>query len=358
MKATLQTKALSDALKRVMPVLGKTTIPVLSNVLIEAQGSTLKLTGTNSDQWISVSVEAQVSQPGATTSPVRRFHQAVSLLDTKEVEISTDEKENLTLIGGSRKAKLAGIAASEFPPMLQIEKGVALFCEAEKLAEWLRLLQPFQSSDVGRLMLWGIHCLSTKEGLMLQATDGRALLQIETTIPCEKLECILPTPAVTSIIAATADGEISISVGENSAIFSGDGWTVASKLLNLSYPNVDAAIPDPASLKDGFTVNREELMAALGYAGAFSTDKMPRVVLTAANGTLKVTGETVAVADSEVRLEAKGKTQVCIQPQYLIDGLKAFNAPEVEILGGDSGTSALYIRLGGVTSITMPMRIQ
>src|ERR1043165_4644468 len=92
----------------------RTTLPILSNVLLRAQEGRLEFTATDLDVTISCSVEATVKQPGATTLPVKKIVGIVRELTLGEIELETDEKNTTSLRSGSSFFKIKGLAAEEF----------------------------------------------------------------------------------------------------------------------------------------------------------------------------------------------------------------------------------------------------
>ena len=95
----------------------RTTLPILSNVLIRAEAGRVEFTATDLDVTISCSVEANVKQPGATTLPVKKLVGIVPELTLGEIELETDDKNTTSLRSGSSFFKIKGLAAEEFPPL-------------------------------------------------------------------------------------------------------------------------------------------------------------------------------------------------------------------------------------------------
>src|SRR3954452_16009506 len=98
-------------------VSSRTTLPILSNVLLRAEGDRLEFTATDLDVTVSSSVEAKVAKPGAATVPVKKLFGIVRELQSGEIEIEVDDKNVCSVRAGASFYKIHGLAADEFPPM-------------------------------------------------------------------------------------------------------------------------------------------------------------------------------------------------------------------------------------------------
>src|SRR4051812_12134835 len=117
MKLTITREQIMNGLQAVQNVVGsRTTLPILSNVLLRAEGNRLELTATDLDVTISCAVEATVAQPGATTLPVKKIFGIVRELSSAEIQLDVDDKNMCTVQSGPSYYKIHGLAAEEFPP--------------------------------------------------------------------------------------------------------------------------------------------------------------------------------------------------------------------------------------------------
>ena len=126
MKFTIARSRFLDGLKSVQNVVaGKGSLPVLQNVLLEAEGTTLTMTTTDLDISIRCTVDCEVQEPGATTLPVKLLFSSISKAAEGLVEISVDENENATIVAGSAKFRLAGLAEREFPRLPEDDEAMS-----------------------------------------------------------------------------------------------------------------------------------------------------------------------------------------------------------------------------------------
>ena len=131
MKFTISKQSFLDALQQVQHVVSnRTTLPILSNVLIEAHGSELKLTTTDLDVGVSGTVMADVEKEGATTLPAKRLVSIIRELPAENVEISVDSKNYASIKSGPSFFKIIGLGEDEFPPLPKFE-------EAKEIDEYI-----------------------------------------------------------------------------------------------------------------------------------------------------------------------------------------------------------------------------
>src|SRR5512141_2478824 len=129
MNLTITKEQITNGLQAVQNVVStRTTLPILSNVLLRAEGDRLELTATDLDVTVSCSVEAKVKKPGSTTVPVKRLFGIVRELLNLEIDIEVDDKHNCSVRSGSSYFKINGLSADEFPPIpvLKEDKKVVL----------------------------------------------------------------------------------------------------------------------------------------------------------------------------------------------------------------------------------------
>src|SRR3954470_13865032 len=123
MNLTISKEQIINGLQSVQNVVStRTTLPILSNVLLRAEGDRLQFTATDLDVTITCSVEAKVKKPGATTVPVKKLFGIVRELSNPELEIQVDEKNACSIHAGASFYKINGISADEFPPMPQFKE--------------------------------------------------------------------------------------------------------------------------------------------------------------------------------------------------------------------------------------------
>src|SRR5437667_4275395 len=157
MNLTIAKEQILNGLQAVQNVVStRTTLPILSNVLLQANDNRLELTATDLDVTISCAVEATVKKSGATTLPVKRFFGICRELTSRELEIEVDDKNVTSLRAGPSFYKINGLAAEEFPPQPQFTEKKKVLLPQEKLKSMLRKNSFAISTDETRYVINGI----------------------------------------------------------------------------------------------------------------------------------------------------------------------------------------------------------
>ena len=247
MKLAIAKEQLIAGLQAVQNVVStRTTLPILSNVYVRAEENRLHLTATDLDVTVTCSVEAQVSDAGATTIPVKRLFSIVRELPVGEVELETDDKNFTKLSAGASFYKLHGLAADEFPPLPQFKETGSVTLPQDKLRAMLKKTAIAISTDESRYVLNGVFMKFTPEKLVMVATDGRRLALTEEDLPAGSTasgDIIVPTKAVNELnrlLQTKGDAEIRFT--DNQVSFrlkdeSAFSIRLISKLVEGNYPN-------------------------------------------------------------------------------------------------------------------------
>ena len=366
MKLTIAKEQIMNGLQAVQNIVSaRTTLPILSNVLLRAEGNRFELTATDLDVTISCSVEATVSKPGATTIPVKRLFGIVRELPASELDIEVDEKNVCSLRAGASFYKINGIAADEYPPLPQFKENKKITLPQEKMKGMLRRTAFAISTDETRYVLNGIFISLKEDKVIMVATDGRRLALAEEEIGSEvQGEFIVPTKAVnelTRLLQGTGTAEIKLS--ENQAAFTltdEKGFTVLliTKLVEGNYPNYRQVIP--TETKERVALAREELLQALRRAEFMTSDKANSVKLAFTKNNLTITANTPEVGEGResIAINYKGKDiAIAFNPTYMMDPLKALDTDEVFLELTDELSPGLIKVNGPFLYVLMPMRM-
>jgi len=234
MKFSVSKEKLLEGLQTVQNVVStRTTLPILSNVLLQASGTEVKLTTTDLDVGVRGSVEATVEKPGATTLPARRLFTIIRELPSSEVQIEVDSKNVASIRSGPSFFKILGLPEEEFPPLPKFEKAKVFNLRQKDLKDGLKKTAYAISTDETRYVLNGILFTFKDNKLTLVATDGRrlALVDIELEFPrSHEVDIIVPSKAVTELgRLLNEDGDVKLTVGENQIAFEVNGTLLVSK---------------------------------------------------------------------------------------------------------------------------------
>ena len=340
MNLTISKEQLLHGLQAVQNVVStRTTLPILSNVLLRAEGNRLEFTATDLDVTIACGVEASVKKGGATTVPVKKLFGIVRELANSEIELEVDDKSVCSLRSGPSFFRIRGLAAEEFPPLPQFKDEAKVILPQEKVKGLLRKTSFAVSTDESRYVLNGIFFSLKDHKLIMVATDGRRLALVDEEVDladASQGEFIIPSKTVNELNRLLQDkGELEIKSTVNQAAFTlkddkGFSILIITKLIEGNYPNYRQVIPSEA--KERVQLSREELLHALKRAEIMTSDKQNSVKLSFTKNNLAITANSpdVGEARESIAINYKGKEMaIAFNPGYLIEPLAALTEEEV-----------------------------
>ncbi len=333
MKFKVPKSKLFEALSVVQNVVGtKVTIPVLSNVLIEADEGSLTFTTTDLDITMRCSCEAEVKEQGKVTLPVKKLTGIVRELDDGIVSIDLDDDNVANMRCGSYKSKINGMSARDFPVAPTTEGAISYNIDQGKFRDMLRKTHYAAASDDSRAVLTGV-LLSFENGkLICVATDGRrlALYETEVDFPVENnRDIVLPPRAVSELQRSLGDeGPLRISLKDKQLIFEYSDMFLCCKLLAGPYPNYKQVVFNNCS--NVITINREETV---------NSPEIGEAVDTVA---IKYTGEPLTVI---------------FNPQFMMDPLKFLTSDDVQIELNNASSPGLIKSDIPFLYVIMPLRV-
>jgi len=368
MKFTISKEQMMNGLQAVQNIVGsRTTLPILSNVLLRGQEGSLELTATDLDVTVSCSVEAAIKKGGAVTVPVKRLFAIVRELNSGEVEVEVDEKNACKLKAGASYYKINGLPAEEFPPLPKFSEKKKVVVPQEKVKGMLRRTSFAVSTDETRYVLNGILMSLKNHRISMVATDGRRLALTDEEVdvgPDSEAEFIVPTKAINELNRLLqGKGDVEIKFTENQASFDlkdekGSSVVVVSKLVEGNYPNYKQVIPGEAA--ERVALVREELLQALRRAEIMTSEKSNSVKLSFTKNNLAITANTPEVGEGResLAINYKGKDlAIAFNPGYLLDPLKALENDEVFLEISDELSPGVIKINGPFLYVIMPMRM-
>ncbi len=367
MKLTITKEQLINGLQAVQNIVGsRTTLPVLSNVLLQAEGDRLVLTTTDLDVSIICSVEAKVAQPGAATVPVKKFFGITRELPTPEIDLEIDDRNVCHLQSGASYYKINGLSADEFPPIPRLGEEKKVLLPQEKIKGMLRKTSFAISLDEARYVLNGIFFSIKEHKITMVATDGRrlALAEEEVEVPSESQgDFIVPTKAINELNRLLqTTGNIEVKCAVNQAAFNlidekGGSILLLTKLIEGSYPNYRQVIP--TETKERIPLSREELLQALRRAEFMTSEKSNSVKVSFTKNNLSITANSPEVGEGRESLAVnyQGKDiAIAFNPGFLMDPLKALDNDEVFFELSDELSPGVLKINGPFLYVLMPMR--
>ncbi len=368
MNLTISKEQLINGLQAVQSVVSnRTTLPILANVLLRADGNRLELTATDLDVTVCSTVEAQVKQPGSTTVPVKRLFSIARELGNPEIELEVDEKHMCSVRSGPSFYRINGLAAEEFPPLPKFKEDKKVMLTQETVRNMLKKTSFAVSTDETRYVLNGIFFSLKEHKLTMVATDGRRLALVDEEVDVDEKsygEFIVPAKAVNELNRLMQDkGNVEIKYAENQAAFSlqdekGVNVLVITKLIEGNYPNYRQVIPGEA--RERIALAREEFLHALRRAEIMTSEKANSVKLAFGKNQLAITANSpdVGEASETIAINYKGKEMaIAFNPRYLIDPLNALPNEEVFFELIDELSPGVLKINGPFLYVVMPMRL-
>ena len=362
MKFKLHQSNLLEALNAVQGVVGtRVTLPVLSNVLISAEGDSLTFTTTDFTITKRFTCKAEVVEPGSVTLPVKRLTSIVRELSDQIVEIASDPKQEdaVRMTCGSYRSKITGIAAKEFPKIPTAEEGLAFKLDEGVLKEMLRKTSyAAATDDAARPVLTGL-LLSFAEGrLTCVATDGRRWAEVE--FPPENARDVVLSPrTVAELLRSLGDkGDLKVTLKDTQIIFEFGALFFSSKLLNGVYPNYKQVVFTDCDNK--IRINRDELISVLRRINVSTTPTTNAMRLTFENNllTVAVTAPDVDEATDTVTIKYDGPALTTIfNPEYVLEPLKNLTSDDVTIELNNASSPGLIKDDTTFLYVIMPLRV-
>jgi len=363
MKFSVSKEKLLEGLQTVQNVVStRTTLPILSNVLLQAADGQLRFTTSDLDVGIRSAVEVSVEKPGATTLPARRLLSIVRELPASEITVEVDSKNVASIRSGPSFFKILGLPEEEFPPLPKFENAKTFTLRQKDLKDALKKTAYAISTDETRYVLNGILFSFRDNKLTLVATDGRrlALVDIELEFPrSHEGDVIIPSKAVGEMARLlTDDGDIKISIGENQAAFEVNGTLLVSKLIEGNYPNYRQVIP--GETKERVTLERVLFHDAVHRVALLASEKSNSVKLVFTKNNLEIAANTpdVGEARESLAIAYKGRDMaIAFNPEFLMAPLKNLTVDEVYLDLIDEMSPGVVKIQGPFLYVIMPMRI-
>ncbi len=372
MKLVIERGELLRALGHVTSVVERrTTIPILSNVLLKATGSALQFKATDLEREVQDEAPADVSQPGAVTVPAHVLHDIVRKLpDGAEVEIRRDpEKERVTITSGQSRFALQSLAPEDFPDLATGELSHKFEMEARELKRLIDKTKFAISTEETRYYLNGIyfHVASAPGGNTLRAvaTDGHRLAQAELPMPAgaEGMPgVILPRKTVGELhrlIEASGD-KITVGISAAKARFEIGTLALTSKLIDGTFPDYGRVIPK-ANDKE-LKVSNSEFINAVDRVSTIASERGRAVKLNLSKNklVLSVNNPEGGSATEELGVDyASPALEIGFNARYLLDIANQLESETALFQLADPGSPTM-VKDGsdeGTLYVLMPMRV-
>jgi DNA polymerase III subunit beta len=348
----------------------RTTIPILSNVLMEAAGEKVQFTATDLELGIRCSCPARVAREGSGTIPVRRLLDYVRLLPDAELSLKFQENNWASINCGRSRTRIAGISRESFPELPQMPEAVAEIPASALVSTIAKTIFAI-SSEESRFTLNGALMQLKTGSLLMVATDGHRLAHVES---CSELtgiktsyRALLPRKAMGEILKliseAGSEAVVRFAGDENHLFFQFGDRLLISRKLTGTFPDFDRVLPKDH--KHAVTLGRDEIRGSIERVAQFADERSHAIRIQFAPGEVKVFSSISETGESEesVPAEYDGPTvEIGFNAQYLLDFVRAVSEEQITFSFKDPH-SAAEVRPGPGSSgyeyryVVMPMRI-
>jgi DNA polymerase-3 subunit beta len=370
MNFTISKADLNEALHKVIGVVPqKTTIPILSCILLDLQGDRLNLTGTDLEISITTSSTVKSSEDGSAAIPARLLSDIVRELPDVPLTISSESANKILLKTDKGEYKISTQLREDFPKITVEEGDFALQLDSENLARLVDKTAFAVSTDELRPALTGINMEIFSNELRFVATDGHRLSRViskDFKIADQfQRNLIIPTKTLNLLVKNLAGTEkVNVQVGEDHIVFTLNNTIIYSKLIAGSYPNYERVIPIDNDKK--LQINRELLISTLRRVSVFSNLLTHQVRLVMTPNELTVKSEDVEYgAEGKESMPASFSAdwlQVGYNCTYLLDILRHLDGEEIVFEVKDSTSAGIVYpseqkKNESVVMLIMPIRI-
>jgi DNA polymerase-3 subunit beta len=339
------------------------TMPILANVLLEAEGDSARITATDLEVGARVTVPAKVSAAGVVTIPARKLAEIVKELPAASLLLKTGDSAAITLRCAGASYRMAGLVADDFPAVVPAAPPAWLALEARTLKDMLSQTVFAVSHDETRYALNGILFAFLPKELRLVATDGHRLAISSRGVGqgLAGVTGIVPRKAVAEVLRVLGGSEdVQIAITENQFLLQMPSFVMTARLIEGQFPNYEAVVPKAHPGRMG--VQRTALVSALRRVAVMADDRTRAVRLALTPGMLTLSSASQEQGEAEESLEvdyAGAEVTIGFNWRYLLDAL-GFGDKEEVVVEVKDGLSPGVVRSAGdegYCCVIMPMRI-
>ncbi|MBI3631214.1 MAG: DNA polymerase III subunit beta [Candidatus Sungbacteria bacterium] len=340
------------------------TLPVLANVLMEIDGSSLVVRATNLEHAVEIRVPGDARALGMVSVPARVVSSLVQA--TREDKVHLEAKQgNLIVASQSRQSRVNGVNAEEFPLIPKVKNTVSFLAPAGVLAHALSRVLPAVSSSDFKPELGGVFLQADQKNLICAATDTFRLAEETLPLvkgPSGKAEAIVPQRVcqeMTRILPEYGEEEVKLSFGENQMTVEAGSARITSRLIEGVFPDYRAIIP--SQFARSVFLPKEEFLASIRSSSIFSS-KLQDVALAFSRGSMEIASVNTEVGEYRTTMEAEytgADGTVSFNYRYLMDGIQALEEDELFLGCGEAASPALLRNKSHASFlyVVMPIRL-
>ena len=357
-------------------VAGRSTLPITQNVLLETDRSMLKLSATNLEIAITTWIGSMIEEEGAFTVPARLLTEFVNSLPSDRIDLEMEEGGGvLRFVCGRAEARIHGADANDFPPIPQVEEGVAARIGAQDFKLAISRVAFAAATEESRPVLTGVEAKLSGDRFTLAAADGFRLAVQHGALaePVESdIGVIVPARTLNELSRLLGDQNDTVDImmvpARSQVMFKIGGVEVVSQLVQGAFPNYDQLIPQKYDSRSVFDL--QKLLRATRSAAIFARDGSNIIRLQMTPGEEDAPGKAVISARSEevgenqgeVDTEAieGGESKIAFNSRYLQEVLAVLERGQVALETTTSSSPGVFKPIGSddYVHVVMPMFVQ
>ena len=337
MRFTISREKLQEGLAAVTAAVpAKTTLPVLSNLLVETTERGIRLSATDLDIAVSTEVSADVETPGSITIPAKKLSEIARELPLSPVKVSASGEQRVTIECGRSRFKLLGLPRDEFPSFPTVRFNESWRVKSGELQKLISHVAFAVSTEESRPILNGVLWELREDRMRMVATNGHRLSKMELPVESSSAppgDLIVPPTALEQIKRLfPAEEELEIARGENHLGFRSPFTSVFTRLVEGPYPNYEQVIPKD---NDRFCLcDKAALTSALKRMSVIASDQTHRIKMSFNTGMLKfsVTTPDLGEASDELPVNYNGdQLDIGFNATYLLEILRYMPTEQVRL---------------------------
>jgi DNA polymerase III subunit beta len=345
-------------------VAAKPAIPVLSNVLIEAEDAIVTVSATDLTVSVrNVDAGARIIESGSIALPARRLFQLIREIPSSQIKVTLGADEQAEITSGSSHFKIQGMKKEEFPEFPDLSSALQILFSAKELKEILHNTAFSCAREDSRYMLNGISVQIADQKAIFIGTDGKRLAKVEKEItidPSFQGSYIIPLKAVEEMIKILSDQEeeVELSLLSDRASLEVSKTILVTKLLSGQYPDIQKVIP--GETKNQIVLHRQELLSLLKQVSLFTSEQNSSVRFIFSNQQLSLVASSKEIGEGTVSMpvDYTGSTwEVAFNPHYFIDILRHSKDETVLFSIEDAHNPGKITDSTNALFVIMPMRL-
>ncbi|MFO7167545.1 MAG: DNA polymerase III subunit beta [Chloroflexota bacterium] len=377
----MKLSCLQENLKRGLAIVGhavagKSTLPVLSNILLATDDGRLKLAATNLEIGITCWIGAKIEGEGAITVPAKLLTDVVSSLPNDKITLTLDARtQTLNLTCARFETNIKGIEAEEFPVIPTVaDRAPSVSFPPDVLREAIDQIAFAAATDDTRPVLTGVLMRIRGNRVVLASADGFRLAQRTIELPepvAESHELIIPARALSELARIIGDVEgtvdLTVTPGGGQVLFHTENIDLVSRLIDGKYPDIERVIPTSHLTRT--VLDTQELAKAVKLASYFATASANIVRLTLepggelGPGKLLISANAAEVGDNKGAIDGMvhGEGgQIALNVKFLSDAIGAIKTPQIALETQTPQNPAVFKPVGadGYIHIVMPMTVR